>query len=140
MLTEPSKGQVALGLGGQSRFRLGSPCGKHHVASEVVTMPPAFAVEQVQTSADQGEIRIRGSLRFAEAAPLWTELRRLETSASRGQTLNFEMSAVQRIDGGAMALLACVRGELQRRGVKVRVRGGRRARAADHQPLRRRPR
>src|SRR5713101_4990094 len=77
MLTEPSKGQVALGLGGQSRFRLGSPCGKHHVASEVVTMPPAFAVEQVQTSADQGEIRIRGSLRFAEAAPLWTELRRL---------------------------------------------------------------
>jgi len=81
-------------------------------------MPPAFAVEQVQTSADQGEIRIRGSLRFAEAAPLWTELRRLETRASRGQTLNFEMSAVQRIDGGAMALLACLRGELQRRGVK----------------------
>jgi phospholipid/cholesterol/gamma-HCH transport system permease protein len=81
-------------------------------------MPPAFAIEQVQTSADQREIRIRGSLRFAEAAPLWTELRRLETSALRGQTLNFEMSAVQRIDGGAMALLACVRGELQRRGVK----------------------
>ena len=81
-------------------------------------MPPAFAVEQVQTSADQGEIRIRGSLRFAEAAPLWTELRRLETRASRGQTLNFEMSAVQRIDGCAMALLACLRTELQRRGVK----------------------
>jgi phospholipid/cholesterol/gamma-HCH transport system permease protein len=81
-------------------------------------MPPAFAIEQVQTSADQGEIRIRGSLRFAEAAPLWTELRRLETSTSRGQTLNFEMSAVQRIDGGAMALLACLRAELQRRGVK----------------------
>ena len=81
-------------------------------------MPPAFAIEQVQTSADQREIRIRGSLRFAEAAPLWTELRRLEASASRCQTLTFEMSAVQRIDGGAMALLACVRGELQRRGVK----------------------
>ena len=81
-------------------------------------MPPAFAIEQVQTSADQREIRIRGSLRFAEAVPLWTELRRLETSASRGQTLNFEMSAVQRIDGGAMALLACMRAELQRRGVK----------------------
>src|SRR5437899_3952346 len=85
---------------------------------EVVRMPPAFAIEQVHTSADQGEIRIRGSLRFAEAVPLWTELRRLETSASRGQTLNFEMSAVQRIDGGAMALLACLRAELQRRGVK----------------------
>src|SRR2546430_856365 len=81
-------------------------------------MLPAFAIEHVQSSVDQGEIRIRGCLRFAEAAPLWTELRRLETSASRGQTLNFEMSAVERIDGGAMALLACMRAELQRRGVK----------------------
>src|SRR5438067_8359340 len=81
-------------------------------------MPSAFAIEHVRTGADRGEIRIRGSLRFAEAVPLWTELRRLETSASRGQTLNFEMSAVQRIDGGAMALLACLRAELQRRGVK----------------------
>ena len=81
-------------------------------------MPSAFAIEHVRTGADRGEIRIRGSLRFAEAAPLWTELRRLESSASRGETLNFEMSAVQRIDGGAMALLACLRAELQRRGVK----------------------
>jgi phospholipid/cholesterol/gamma-HCH transport system permease protein len=81
-------------------------------------MPPTFAIEHVQTSADQGEIRIRGSLRLVEAAPLWAELRRLETSASRGQTLDFEMSAVERIDGGAMALLACLRAELHRRGVR----------------------
>ncbi len=81
-------------------------------------MPPAFAIEHVRTSADEGELRFRGSLSLAEAAPLWTELRRLETSASRGQTLDFEMSAVQRIDGGAMALLACLRAELHRRGVK----------------------
>ena len=81
-------------------------------------MPSDFAIEHVRTGADQGEIRIRGSLRFAEAAPLWSELRRLESTAARGETLNFEMSAVQRIDGGAMALLACLRAELQRRGVK----------------------
>jgi phospholipid/cholesterol/gamma-HCH transport system permease protein len=81
-------------------------------------MPSAFAIEHVQASTDRGEIRLRGILRFAEAAPLWTELRRLETRASRGQTLDFEMSAVQRIDGGAMALLACLRAELNRRGVK----------------------
>jgi len=80
-------------------------------------MAPAFDIEQVQTGAGQGEIRLGGNLRFAEAAPLWTELRRLETGAARGQTLNFEMSAVERIDGGAMALLACLRAELQRRGV-----------------------
>src|SRR5690348_14953815 len=81
-------------------------------------MPPAFAIEHVRTGADAGEIRFRGSLRFSDAAPLWSELRRLETTAARGETLNFEMSAVQRIDGGAMALLACLRAELQRRGVK----------------------
>jgi len=81
-------------------------------------MPQAFAIEHVQAGAGQGEIRLRGSLRFAQAALLWTELRRLETSASRGETLNFEMSAVERVDGGAMALLACLRSELQRRGVK----------------------
>ena len=45
-------------------------------------MPSAFAIEHVRTAADQGEIRIRGSLRFAEAAPLWSELRRLEGSAA----------------------------------------------------------
>jgi ABC-type transporter Mla MlaB component len=81
-------------------------------------MLPAFAIEHVQATADRGEIRLRGILTFAEAAPLWTELRRLETTASRGQTLDFEMSQVQRIDGGAMGLLACLRAELQRRGVK----------------------
>jgi len=81
-------------------------------------MPSAFALEHEQTSADLGAIRLRGSLRLAEAGPLWTELRRLETRASRGQTLDFEMSAVERIDGGVMALLACLRAELQRRGVK----------------------
>jgi phospholipid/cholesterol/gamma-HCH transport system permease protein len=81
-------------------------------------MTPAFAIEHVQAGAGEGEIRIRGTLRFAQAAPLWTELSRLETSASRGQTLNFEMSAVERIDGGAMALLACLRAQLHRRGVK----------------------
>ena len=81
-------------------------------------MPPPFKLEHVQTSADQGEIRLRGTFTLAEAAPLWTELRRLETVASRGQTLDFEMSAVERVDGGVMALLACLRAELQRRGVK----------------------
>jgi len=81
-------------------------------------MLPAFSIEHVQATAERGEIRLRGILAFAEAAPLWTELRKLETSATRGQTLDFEMSRVQRIDGAAMALLACLRTKLQRRGVK----------------------
>jgi phospholipid/cholesterol/gamma-HCH transport system permease protein len=80
-------------------------------------MPPAFTITHVQTSSDQGVLRLGGSLRLAEAGPLWAELRRLEAGASKGQSLDFEMGAVERIDGGAMALLACLRAELHRRGV-----------------------
>jgi len=80
-------------------------------------MPPGFAIEHVHKQAGQGELRIRGSLLFPEVTPLWTELRKLETLAQRGETLDFEMSEVERIDGGAMALLACLRAELHRRGV-----------------------
>jgi phospholipid/cholesterol/gamma-HCH transport system permease protein len=78
----------------------------------------AFSIAHVQTGVDEGELRIGGRLTLADAGPLWAELRRLESSASKGQTLDFEMSAVERVDGGAMALLAALRAELHRRGVK----------------------
>ncbi len=80
-------------------------------------MPSAFAIDHVQTGAEHGELRLSGSLRLAEAAGLWTALRDLQAGASSGQTLDFEMSAVQEVDGAAMALLASVRSELHRRGV-----------------------
>ena len=64
------------------------------------------------------QLRISGGLTFADAAPLWAELRRQEATVAKGQTLDFEMSRVQSIDGAAMALLACMRGELHQRGVK----------------------
>jgi phospholipid/cholesterol/gamma-HCH transport system permease protein len=81
-------------------------------------LPPAFAITQVPVSGEQGQLRFRGSLGLAEAGPLWAELRRLEAGTARGQTLDFEMSGVERIDGAVMALLACLRAELHRRGVK----------------------
>jgi phospholipid/cholesterol/gamma-HCH transport system permease protein len=77
----------------------------------------AGAVDYVELGGG-GQLRLRGTLLLAEAAPLWTELRRLERGAARGQALDFEMSAVERIDGGIMALLACLRAELHRRGVR----------------------
>jgi phospholipid/cholesterol/gamma-HCH transport system permease protein len=79
---------------------------------------PAFTIEHVAIGSDHGELRLRGSLRSAEAAEVWAELRRLEAVASRGQALDLEMSAVERIDGSVMALLACLRTELHRRGVR----------------------
>jgi phospholipid/cholesterol/gamma-HCH transport system permease protein len=87
-------------------------------------MPSAHAIELVKTGADPGWLRLRGSLRLAEAGPLWAELRRLQSSVGRGETLDFEMSEVEQVDGGAMALLACLRSELHRRGVKSEFVGG----------------
>lgn len=81
-------------------------------------MPPTFTLEHVQAGAGQGQVRLGGHLALAEAVPLWAELRRLEAGVERGATLDFELSGVERIDGGAMALLACLRAELHRRGVK----------------------
>jgi phospholipid/cholesterol/gamma-HCH transport system permease protein len=81
-------------------------------------MSSAFSIERAQTSAGQGELRLSGTMTLAEASGLWSELRRLETGAARGESLDFEMSAVERIDGAAMALLAGLRAELHRRGVK----------------------
>jgi phospholipid/cholesterol/gamma-HCH transport system permease protein len=81
-------------------------------------MGPDFELELAQPATGHGVIRIRGTLRLTEATALWAALRRLEATASSGQTLDFELSAVQHIDGAAMALLACRRAELHRRGVK----------------------
>ena len=69
------------------------------------------------------ELRFSGSLTFAGAADLWAELRRQEATTARGQTLDFEMSGVTSVDGAAMALLACMRGELHQRGVKSEFTG-----------------
>lgn len=81
-------------------------------------MAPAFTIQHVTTGAGRSELRLGGSLTLSEAGSLWEELRRLESGATRGHSLDFELSAVERIDGGAMALLACLRAELQRRGVR----------------------
>ena len=81
-------------------------------------MTPAFSLEHVPAGAGRGEIRVRGTLELAEAAPLWSELHRLGAGAARGEALDLDLSGVERIDGGAMALLACLRAELQRRGVR----------------------
>jgi ABC-type transporter Mla MlaB component len=63
-------------------------------------MPPAFAISLEQVGADRGQFRLGGNLRLSEAVPLWAELRRLEGSAVKGASLDFEMSGVERIDGG----------------------------------------
>lgn len=63
------------------------------------------------------ELRLAGTLSFADAALLWQDVRKRIASAHRGQTLNFDVSRVSSVDGAAMALLVHLRAELKRRGV-----------------------
>jgi ABC-type transporter Mla MlaB component len=60
---------------------------------------------------------------FTDAGTIWQQLRTHVDAADRGSTLNIEMSDVQRVDGGIMALLAHLRAELQQRGVKAEFLG-----------------
>ena len=83
------------------------------IAPKAGAAAPAFAIER-----GRDELNLSGAFHFADAAALWADLRQHEASVSRGQTLDFEMSGVKSVDGAAMALLACMRGELHARGVK----------------------
>ena len=69
------------------------------------------------------ELRLEGELKLADAGRLWVELQRVDGAVGRGGTLDFDMSRVQSVDGGAMALLASVRANLHRRGVKSEFTG-----------------
>jgi phospholipid/cholesterol/gamma-HCH transport system permease protein len=64
------------------------------------------------------ELHLEGELKFSEAALLWKGLTERLASMSRGQKLDFNMSRIERVDGGTMALLVHLRNELKLRGVR----------------------
>jgi phospholipid/cholesterol/gamma-HCH transport system permease protein len=64
------------------------------------------------------ELRLTGELRFSDAAPLWETLQRRLEAAQPGETVHFDLSRVQSVDGGSMALLVHLRNELKLRGVR----------------------
>lgn len=68
-------------------------------------------------------LRLKGRLSLAEAAALWGELSDHIRPITRGQTLNFDMSGVEVVDGGAMALLVQLRSDLHRRGAAAEFLG-----------------
>jgi phospholipid/cholesterol/gamma-HCH transport system permease protein len=77
----------------------------------------SFSIENAAANAAVGELRLHGTFVLTNAAAIWQQLSDQVERAVRGTTLNIEMSDVQRVDGGVMALLAHLRAELQQRGV-----------------------
>jgi phospholipid/cholesterol/gamma-HCH transport system permease protein len=62
-------------------------------------------------------LALSGHLTFVEAADIWKEVRENVEAVKKGEHLAFDMSRVEAVDGGTMALLVHLRGELAARGV-----------------------
>jgi len=105
-----------------------------------------FVVERL-SNAEGIALSLRGRLTFPEAGDIWTEVRQGIESVTRGEHVDFDMSHVEAADGGSMALLVHLRGELAARGVVADFIGaGENVQALIHlyrgdiQPVRRRKR
>jgi len=85
--------------------------------------PHLYGIELARLDESQIELHIRGRLSLMESGPLWAELDKYALSANQGETLNFEMSGVEHMDGSAMAMLAHLRARLQQRGVNAEFVG-----------------
>ncbi len=67
---------------------------------------------------DQGAavIALAGKLTFEEASALWGEMTTSLEAVKQGERLDFDMTEVEAVDGGSMALLVALRADLHRRG------------------------
>lgn len=61
-------------------------------------------------------LEVKGTLTFAGLGPLWAELTAAAADVKPGERLDFDVSKVEAVDGGSMALLVALRAELHRRG------------------------
>ncbi len=66
---------------------------------------------------DGSRVALKGRLTFAEASAIWADVRRRVAGATKGERIDFDMSGVDAVDGGTMALLVHLRGDLAARGV-----------------------
>jgi phospholipid/cholesterol/gamma-HCH transport system permease protein len=65
-----------------------------------------------------GELLLTGRLTLGDAGRLWGELQARSRTLAAGDSLYFDMSGVNVVDGGAMALLVHLRSDLRLRGVQ----------------------
>jgi phospholipid/cholesterol/gamma-HCH transport system permease protein len=83
----------------------------------------AWALSRAERGEGAAALTLTGQLRFSELTALWSALQAAVVTAGRGQQLDFDMSRVERVDGGSMALLVQLRADLQRRGARSEFLG-----------------
>ena len=90
---------------------------------EVPVRQDPFQVEYEAPALGVVEVRLQGVLAFADASSFWSELRsRLTPTMS--EEVRFDLSRIESIDGGAMALLVQAKWDLQTAGVRCQFVGG----------------
>jgi phospholipid/cholesterol/gamma-HCH transport system permease protein len=95
----------------------GGKRGKH------APFPARVSVISSVRQADIHKVSLRGRLIFQEAGVIWGDVLNQTAQLAKGDRLAFEMSDVERIDGGTMALLVHIRDELAVRGVRAEFEG-----------------
>src|SRR5579863_1762801 len=86
---------------------------------------PASRVSIISSvrQADIHKVSLRGRLIFKEAGVIFADVLDQTAELNKGDRLAFDMSDVERIDGGTMALLVHIRDELAARGVRAEFEG-----------------
>ncbi|HET9957470.1 MAG TPA: MlaE family lipid ABC transporter permease subunit [Polyangiaceae bacterium] len=87
-------------------------------APERLSIPRLSRIELAASRSALPELILEGQLEFSRAAGLWKSINKRLKAVPRGATLNFDMSRVDSVDGGTMALLVHLRNELKLRGVR----------------------
>ncbi|HEY3353715.1 MAG TPA: MlaE family lipid ABC transporter permease subunit [Polyangia bacterium] len=93
-------------------------------AARAADPAPAFRIDVREPAAGVVEVLFAGTLAFAQASSFWAELRARLPPTTR-EEVRFDLSAIESIDGGAMALLVQAKWDLQTAGVRCQFVGGR---------------
>jgi phospholipid/cholesterol/gamma-HCH transport system permease protein len=84
-------------------------------------LPPEERLSLIERidGGDGSSLSLAGKLTFPEAIQIWNDVRRRIDPLKSGEKIDFDMGAVEAIDGGTMALLVHLRSELAARGVRA---------------------
>jgi phospholipid/cholesterol/gamma-HCH transport system permease protein len=84
---------------------------------------PGFRIEAARDETGWAGLRFSGQLRFGDAGQIWAEAQRLWREHPPTEVLNLDLSHVDHVDGGAMALLVDMRASLVDRGIRCELVG-----------------
>ena len=101
--------------GGSARA-LNYTARRPHITTEPASPSRSlFAIMQTGGD-DRSMVRIEGTIRFNDGPALWSSMLASVSGVQKGSRLDFDVSRVDEIDGGSMALLVQMRADLSRRG------------------------